>query len=168
MICSEKVMNTKVVQLLKIYNFYIGHLVIWLKLNSSNFEIWKMTSSNQILKPQMICSEKNDKYQSCMTHQYLQLLFWSFLHLTKCYYTLFTKRTCLMFIKLYERCVTFVNNIITTLSDEEMTNIKVVDLDEWYNFGIHHFFSWNHFRFQNLIRSSHIHKCSLIHIHKLM
>ena len=27
----------------------------------------------------------------------------------------------------------------TTLSDEEMTKIKVVDLDEFYNFGIHHF-----------------------------
>jgi hypothetical protein len=26
------------------------------------------------------------------------------------------------------------NNVITTLSDEEMTNIKVVDLDELYNF----------------------------------
>jgi len=28
-----------------------------------------------------------------------------------------------------------------TLSDEEMIKIKVVDLDELYNFGIHHFFS---------------------------
>ena len=27
----------------------------------------------------------------------------------------------------------------TTLSDEEMTKIKVIDLDEFYNFGIHHF-----------------------------
>jgi hypothetical protein len=26
-----------------------------------------------------------------------------------------------------------------TLSDKEMTKIKVVDLDELYNFGIHHF-----------------------------
>ena len=26
-----------------------------------------------------------------------------------------------------------------TLSDEEMTKIKVVDLEELYNFGIHHF-----------------------------
>jgi hypothetical protein len=34
------------------------------------------------------------------------------------------------------------------LSDEEMTNIKVVDLDELFSFGIHHFFSWNHLGFQ--------------------
>jgi hypothetical protein len=33
------------------------------------------------------------------------------------------------------------NNFITALSDEEMTNIKVVDLDELFNFGIHYFFS---------------------------
>ena len=28
------------------------------------------------------------------------------------------------------------NNVITTLSYEEMTNAKVVDLDELFNFGI--------------------------------
>jgi hypothetical protein len=33
-----------------------------------------------------------------------------------------------------------VNNVITTLSYEEMTNTKVVDLDELFNFGIYHFF----------------------------
>jgi hypothetical protein len=44
-------------------------------------------------------------------------------------------------MKRYERCVTFVNNVITTLSDEEMTNIKDVDLDELFNLGIHYFFS---------------------------
>jgi hypothetical protein len=29
----------------------------------------------------------------------------------------------------------------TTLLDEEMTKTKVIDLDEFYNFGNHHFFS---------------------------
>ena len=38
-----------------------------------------------------------------------------------------------------------------TLSDEEMTKIKVVDLDELYNFGMHEFFSQNHLVFQNLV-----------------
>jgi hypothetical protein len=32
------------------------------------------------------------------------------------------------------------NNITTTLSDEEMTKIKVVDLDKFYNFYVHDFF----------------------------
>jgi hypothetical protein len=30
---------------------------------------------------------------------------------------------------------------VTTLSDEEMTKIKVVDIGEFYNFYIHDFFS---------------------------
>ena len=42
-----------------------------------------------------------------------------------------------------------------TSSDEEMTKIKVVDLDELYNFGIHHFFSLNHLMVENLVRTCH-------------
>jgi hypothetical protein len=34
-----------------------------------------------------------------------------------------------------------VNNITITLSDEEMIKIKVIDLDEFYNFYVHDFFS---------------------------
>ena len=33
-------------------------------------------------------------------------------------------------MKLYERDIDFVNNIIITLSNEEMTKIKVVDLEK--------------------------------------
>jgi hypothetical protein len=32
-----------------------------------------------------------------------------------------------------------VNDVTTTLSDEEMTKIKVLDLDEFYNFYVHDF-----------------------------
>ena len=39
----------------------------------------------------------------------------------------------------------------TTLSDEKMTKIKVVDLDEYYNFYFHGFFSSNHLVFQNVV-----------------
>ena len=44
-------------------------------------------------------------------------------------------------MKLQERDVNFVNNVTTTISDEQMTKIKVVDLDEFYNFYVHDFFS---------------------------
>ena len=37
-------------------------------------------------------------------------------------------------MKPYERYVKFVNNVLITLSDEQMTKIKVLDLDELYNF----------------------------------
>ena len=43
-----------------------------------------------------------------------------------------------------------------TLSDEEMTKIEVIDLDELYNFVIDDFFNWNHFVFKNIIWSYHI------------
>ena len=45
------------------------------------------------------------------------------------------------------------NNIITTLSDEEMTKIKVIDLDKFYNFYVYDFFSWNQLVFQNNVWS---------------
>jgi hypothetical protein len=41
------------------------------------------------------------------------------------------------------------NNVTTTLSDEEMTKIIIVVLDKFYNFFVHDFFSWNHLVFQN-------------------
>ena len=39
----------------------------------------------------------------------------------------------------YKRDVNFMNNVTTTLSDEEITKIKVVDLDKFYNFYVHDF-----------------------------
>jgi hypothetical protein len=42
-------------------------------------------------------------------------------------------------MKPYERDVKFVNNVIITFFDEEMTKIKAVDLDEFYNFYVHDF-----------------------------
>jgi len=41
MMSNEKVMNIKVVDLNKIYNFYFGKLFMWLYLNHSNFEYQK-------------------------------------------------------------------------------------------------------------------------------
>ena len=43
-------------------------------------------------------------------------------------------------MKQYERYVKFVNNVLITLSDKQMTKIKVLDLDELYNFYIHDFY----------------------------
>ena len=47
------------------------------------------------------------------------------------------------------------NNVTTTLSDEKMTKIKVVDLDKFYNFYVRDFFSWNHLIFENDVWSYH-------------
>ena len=61
-------------------------------------------------------------------------------------------------MKLYDRYVNLLTIYTNTLSDEEMTKIKVVDLDKFYNFYVHDFFSWNHLVFQNDIWSCHFSK----------
>ena len=71
-----KIMNIKVVELIKIYNFYFGHF-------------------------------SSDKVVVYIVHNSCQ----------------------------------FVNNVTTTLSDEAMNKIKVVDLDDFNNFYVHNFFS---------------------------
>ena len=45
----------------------------------------------------------------------------------------------------------FVNNVTNTLSDKGMTKIKVVDLDEYYNFYVHDFLSSNRYVTQKFI-----------------
>ena len=59
-----------------------------------------------------------------------------------------------MCVRLYiYACVWDYNAKCHTLWNEEMPKIKVVDLDEFYNFYIHHLFSWNYLVFENLVRS---------------
>ena len=56
-----------------------------------------------------------------------------------------------MVVYIVHNSCQFVNNVTTTLSDEAMNKIKVVDLDESYNFVGDDFFSSNHLLFQNLV-----------------
>jgi hypothetical protein len=44
---------------------------------------------------------------------------------------------------------------VQILSNNKMTKIKVVDIIELNNFGIHHFLCWNHFGSQILVRTYH-------------
>ncbi len=43
------------------------------------------------------------------------------------------------------------NNVTITLSDEEMTKIKVIEIGELYNFVVDDFFSLNHLLFENVV-----------------
>ena len=54
-------------------------------------------------------------------------------------------------MKLYEAYANLQTMFTSTLSDEEMTKIKVIYIDELYNFYIHDFFSRNHLVFQNFV-----------------
>ena len=42
-------------------------------------------------------------------------------------------------MKVEEKYIKFVNNVTTTISDEQITKIKVVDLQKLYNFIVEHF-----------------------------
>jgi hypothetical protein len=50
MISNEKVINTKVIELIEIYNYYFGHLRIQLYLNNLNFEFQKMTTRCKVFE----------------------------------------------------------------------------------------------------------------------
>ena len=52
------------------------------KFEPFKFEILKNDKFEPKFETQNDFNIKSDKYQSCSTHEYLQLLFWSFLHLT--------------------------------------------------------------------------------------
>jgi len=54
------------------------------------------------------------------------------------------------------REIKIVNNVTITSSDKEMTKIKVVDLDELYNFVVDDFFIWNHLLSKNYVQSFYI------------
>jgi hypothetical protein len=55
---------------------------------------------------------------------------------------LFAKNLYLLysFMKLYERCIRFVKNVITTISDDQMTKIKIVHLQKSHDFVVEPFF----------------------------
>jgi hypothetical protein len=52
--------------------------------------------------------------------------------------------------------VKFVNNVTTTMLDEQMTKIKVVDLRKLKKFVVDNFFIWIHFANVNYIWISQI------------
>ena len=83
MISNKKVMNTKVVQIIKIYNFYLGHIVIWHNLRLWNLKFLKNDEFKPKLETQNDFNIKSDEYQSCSNHQDLQLCCWPFLNLIK-------------------------------------------------------------------------------------
>ena len=83
MTSNWKVLNTKFVQLIKIYNFCFGQLSIWDSLDGSNlwflnFDVYKLVFGT------LDCLKlKSFEYQVCSDHQDLQSLYRSFFHLRK-------------------------------------------------------------------------------------
>ena len=67
------------------------------------------------------------------------------------------KSTCLSCSSWnYEWYVNLWTMFTNTLLNKKVIKIKVVDSDEFNNFYVHDFCSWNHLRFQNLIWSLYL------------
>ena len=126
---------------------------MWLGLNNSNFEFKKMRTPNKILKQQMISAA------NVINNKVVELI-----KVYNFYFDHFSPDKVVVYIVYkfinlshslwpYERYVTFVNNVTITLLDEQIIKIKVVDLDQFYNFYVHDFFRWNHLLLQNVVWS---------------
>jgi hypothetical protein len=123
-----------------VYKIWISHL-----RNSNVVNVDKMISNEKVVNYKV--SKLIKIYNFYFDHLFIRDYGSSIVY--KSYISL------LYFMKQQERYVNFVNSVATTISDEQMTKIKVVHLDEFYNFYVHDLFSWSHLIFQNHDWSCH-------------
>ena len=110
--------------------------------STSDVDLWTMLTNTllnkEIIKIKVIDSEEFNNFYVhnfyvhnfyCWNHLRFQNLVWS-CHLVK-----------------------FKISTVQIWSNENIIKIKVVYIDELYNFGIHEFFIWNHLLFQNIVSS---------------
>ena len=83
---------------------------------------------------------RNYQYKSCKSRWFVQLCCWQLFDLKSLTYV------------WSSHILKFKFWIIQTKSDKEMTKIKVVDLDDFYNFIVDNVFIWNQLLSQNSIR----------------
>ena len=106
-------------------------------VHESHVNLWTMftntLSHDEVTKIKVVDSEEFNNFYVhdfyCWNHLRFQNLVWS-CHLVK--------------FKIWT---------VQILSNENMIKIKVVHINEFYNFGIHEFFIWNHLLFQNIVSS---------------
>ena len=78
-----KVLNTKFVKLIKIYDWYFGQLSIWDSLHASNLWFLNFDAYKQVFGTLDCLKLKSFEYQVCSAHQDLQSLYRPFFHLRK-------------------------------------------------------------------------------------
>ena len=109
------------------------------------------------MKHQIISAEKwwiPKLYNSSISTTFILVIFSS----GKVIVNIVHKSTCLWYsLWNYEWYVNLWIIFTNTLSNEEVAKIRVVDSDEFNNFYVHDFCSWNHLRFQN-----HVWSCRLL------
>ena len=72
------------------------------------------------------------------------------------------------FIKVEERYIRFLNNVTTTMSDEQMTKINFVDLEKLCNFVVEKFFIWIHLGPQKLLWNNDLSRAKKMHTAKCL
>ena len=83
MTSNWKVLNTKFVQLIKIYNSCFGQLSIWDSLDGSNLWFLNFDAYKLVFETLDGLKFKSFEYQVCSAHQDLQSLYRPFFHLRK-------------------------------------------------------------------------------------
>ena len=83
MTSNWNVLNTKFVQLIKIYNSCFGQLSIWDSLDGSNLWFLNFDAYKLVFGTLDCLKLKSFEYQVCSAHQDLQSLYRLFFHLRK-------------------------------------------------------------------------------------
>ena len=83
MTSNWKVLSTKFVQLIKIYNSCFGQLSIWDSLDGSNLWFLNFNAYKLVFGTLGYLKLKSFEYQVCSSHQDLQSLYSPFFHLRK-------------------------------------------------------------------------------------
>jgi hypothetical protein len=81
MTSNWKVLNTKFVKLIKIYNCCFGQLSIWESLDGSNLWFLNFDAYKLVFGTLDCLKLQSFEYQVCSSHQDIQILFWSTFHL---------------------------------------------------------------------------------------
>ena len=83
MTSTWKVLNTKFVKLINIYNFCFGQLSIWEILDGSNSWFLNFDTYKLVFVTLDCLKLKSFEYQVCSAPHDIQLLFWSTFHLRR-------------------------------------------------------------------------------------
>ena len=144
MTSNWKVLNTKFVQLIKIYNSCFGQLSIWDSLDGSNLWFLNFDAYKLVFGTLDCLKLKSFEYQVCSAHQDIQSLYSTFFHLRNFEQNVVQiSQVC----DLVWESLRFKNLWLVfdkTFSNGKMSYVTIVDLAEMIKLGIQRFFIWGH------------------------
>ena len=139
----------KVVDIHELNNFGIHHFLCWNQFGSQILVRTCRFSKFQIWKVQILSNDKMTKIKVVDINELNNFVIHHFL----CWNQFGSQ----ILVRTY-RFSKFQIWKVQILSNDKMTKIKVVYINEWNNFGIHHFLCWNQFVSQILVRTCHFFK----------